>query len=505
MLSNSSSSNSLIPAHLNPNPSNPSNPPPPNPAPNHQTHPAAHPAHHSNPSSSAEMIQSLLGPNTAPLQMSDETLRAALQLRTEQEKTKQEYYRLELQRKTAEILENAIRNKIPQSMIPTLFQQDQDQLNSNSTGQPYNQLSQPQPPPATYNQPYNPAATAVSQPAAAAYNQPSHYSPTRGPAAIVQQPAFQPNPRPLSWQLPSSSGHQSIQFHHWTPSQQKNGSAGSPKKEDSKRRRSATVSEHNNDSRNESRNEAGRNLVTVSETNNDNQQGRAGSPTLNSKDTFAIATAAAAHSRKRSTHTRHRSETSVLRGDSLSKMSLDTFSGNVSKQKSQSKPDHAKIDHTKQEYPKNEQHHIQLGHHTPSLPPPTASTRLPDSNTSFNFLASVAADSQRLASPAHHGTSSSPLSHSSSSTRSTTTLGSGSGGSSKSIGTLDQNFSYPPKPPAHVNNVNNATPEKRDEASFGSHRHQPSMDVEMSTENSSSEQLRSRKQGVEFIISGNDY
>lgn len=46
-----------------------------------------------------DLLQSLFGSHASSMSISEETLRAALQLKTEQERTKQEFYRLELQRK----------------------------------------------------------------------------------------------------------------------------------------------------------------------------------------------------------------------------------------------------------------------------------------------------------------------------------------------------------------------------------------------------------------------
>ncbi|VVT54013.1 uncharacterized protein SAPINGB_P003863 [Magnusiomyces paraingens] len=155
----------------------------------------------------------------------------------------------------------------------------------------------------------------------------SHYSPTRN--ALSSQSVFH-SPSRNSWQgaspspyfpppqnaytsnnspaSPSTSVHQIIQFHHWQPNQQK--STTSPKKDGSinvlaeepssiKRRKSVTVSSDR----------------TISP-----------SPTKSISTTTPSASgamvSASAYSRRRGMHSRNKSETSVLRGDSLSRMSL---------------------------------------------------------------------------------------------------------------------------------------------------------------------------------------
>lgn len=62
-------------------------------------------------------LQSLLGPNVTSWPFSDEALTAALVLRTEQERSKQELARLEVSRVTAAIVEEAGRYGIPPSVL----------------------------------------------------------------------------------------------------------------------------------------------------------------------------------------------------------------------------------------------------------------------------------------------------------------------------------------------------------------------------------------------------
>lgn len=424
-----------------------------------------------------DLLQSLFGSHASSMSISEETLRAALQLKTEQERTKQEFYRLELQRKNAEILQNAIHNNIPQTMFPILFQHDQDhssyqnQLHSNNLNQPMapptdstssptsdnihyptsrnnhqRNLSLPPQPtiiPSEYQQrvlgPQNFKSSSSSQNTLSRHHghhaslssiPSTHYSSTPGPA-IGQQSVFHSNPlynnmqssssatrsgitrsgpssaapvpAATSWQhnasnpkpyfpssknpypanpgSPSTSVHQIIQFHHWTPNQQKNSSSttsssSSPKKDDTdntatKRRRSMTTSERHSD-----RIGSPTPLTKgpdVSSANNNNSN----PCPANNSQTSAMASATA-HSKRRGLHSRHKSETSVLRGDSLSKMSLHSSPNNITASSSSSSlasltnstsiKNLQKIQGNDVSGPAN--HLIHLGNHTPSLPPP---------------------------------------------------------------------------------------------------------------------------------------
>lgn len=203
--------------------------------------------------------------------------------------------------------------------------------------------------------------------------------------AANPNPYFPPpqNPYPANPGSPSTSVHQIIQFHHWTPSQQKStsssASASSPKKDDSdsvsiKRRRSITTSERHSD--------------------------RIGSPTPSTKGSTASSSAntqpsaiasANAHSKRRSMHSRNKSETSVLRGDTLSKMSLYSTPNTSNNNSSSSLTSLATSSTLAAKNPLQNQtpyqqggqlqstsdasgpatQPIHLGPHTPSLPPPS--------------------------------------------------------------------------------------------------------------------------------------
>ena len=63
-------------------------------------------------------LLALLGPNVTSFPFSEETFLNALKLRAEQERTKQEYYRVETANKNLAILQTALRAQMPVNMIP---------------------------------------------------------------------------------------------------------------------------------------------------------------------------------------------------------------------------------------------------------------------------------------------------------------------------------------------------------------------------------------------------
>ena len=65
-------------------------------------------------------LLALLGPNVTSFPFSEETFLNALKLRAEQERTKQEYYRVETANKNLAILQTALRAQMPVNMIPLL-------------------------------------------------------------------------------------------------------------------------------------------------------------------------------------------------------------------------------------------------------------------------------------------------------------------------------------------------------------------------------------------------
>lgn len=312
-------------------------------------------------------VQALLGPEITTWNFSDDSLRAALELRTEQEKTRQEYYKLELRKKTSELLTDAMRYNIPASMIPLLFNASPDSLDqrvaeapqqpsnpyvyppppqihsqppasfpSSSKNPPYDalglnqdterypspthghqrNLSMPQQPtiiPSEYQlrQPQPPPPQQKFRPTHAHHASMSAISPSRytTPAQSSYQRQWQPAPyfpppaaasSQANAESPGTSMHHLIQFHHWQPNQTKPPSS-SPKKDNA--------------------------TVVVDDTQSPKRRRSMAldrsSPTPKSGDTSSTALASAsAHSRRRSMHQRQRSETSMLQGESLSKMTL---------------------------------------------------------------------------------------------------------------------------------------------------------------------------------------
>lgn len=77
-------------------------------------------------SSTSSLLSSLLGAPVSAWSYSDEALSQALKLKAEQEKTKQEYYRLETRKKSLKLLSEAIQYNVPPTAIPLLFQSPND-------------------------------------------------------------------------------------------------------------------------------------------------------------------------------------------------------------------------------------------------------------------------------------------------------------------------------------------------------------------------------------------
>ena len=65
-------------------------------------------------------LLALLGPNVTAFPFSEESFQDALKLRAEQERTKQEYYRVETANKNLAILQTALRVQIPINLIPLM-------------------------------------------------------------------------------------------------------------------------------------------------------------------------------------------------------------------------------------------------------------------------------------------------------------------------------------------------------------------------------------------------
>lgn len=350
------------------------------------------------------VLSSLLGSAVSYWNYSDESLSQALRLRAEQERTKQEFYRLELRKRSLDLLHEAMRYNIPPNSVPLLFSGSQLPADANALAalsvQIQQQQQQQQPPPPYVSSQSGPVPVFSSQSglvpapqgppppppppkrpsshsrnlslppqptiipseyqkqAAAAANPPppqqqppqlrsppsfrpghqhhsstsaiSFTSPVRGPPAFstlsgpgpYPQMSTQQQPPPLarsgSWQInqpyfpppqqptistspssPSSSLQHIIQFHHWQPSPSKaSPSHSSPQTgDDSALKRRKSVSD--------------RSTSPTPKSSSSTSGVQQSAATLG-------ASAAAAHSqvRRRGLHSRHRSEASVLRGDS---------------------------------------------------------------------------------------------------------------------------------------------------------------------------------------------
>lgn len=136
--------------------SSPRNPPDPNPH-----HPLRQGATYSDPA-----VMSLFGPGVTQWVHLEEAFVQALALKTEQEKTKQEFYRLEVTNRSLELLRNATQANVPGHLIPLMFSGDPNHPNhpaahglvspSTQPGQPvFGQPFAPQfaPPPAVKGKP----------------------------------------------------------------------------------------------------------------------------------------------------------------------------------------------------------------------------------------------------------------------------------------------------------------------------------------------------------------
>jgi hypothetical protein len=306
-------------------------------------------------------LVALLGPGFTTWTHSDESLIQALNLRAEMERTKQEYYRLEIWHRSLELLREATAYNVPPSSVPVLFQSTATAFDHHQTAaaaaaaasaagavgsdipsstasggggvskpklsvphdrerfpthqrnmslppQPLTEQSKrgppPPPPPPPINAPtFRPSHQHhVSMSALPVYGSPGRYSSSSSSTASrawqTSQPYFPPPPpvppSTMSNTSPSSpsSSLQVLTFHHWQPNQGKpSGTASPPKKEvgpeesGAKRRRSSIPDR----------------------------------PTSPTQRPSPAITAALAHSssRKRGMgHARHRSEASILRGDS---------------------------------------------------------------------------------------------------------------------------------------------------------------------------------------------
>ncbi|GMF03649.1 unnamed protein product [Ambrosiozyma monospora] len=75
-----------------------------------------------------DALQTIFGPQMQTWNFTEDTLQSALQVRLEQEKTKQEYYKAEALNRSLEIMKMAIHTKVPGHLIPTLFNVSDDTM-----------------------------------------------------------------------------------------------------------------------------------------------------------------------------------------------------------------------------------------------------------------------------------------------------------------------------------------------------------------------------------------
>lgn len=303
-------------------------------------------------SSDLATVQALLGPEITAWSFSDSSFQAALELRTEQERTRQEYYRLEIRKKTSELLADAMRYNIPPSLMPLLFNDPEhtdanhqpsyayppqhpvptSSFPSSSKNVPYDALGLNQSSPGHHRNMSMPQQPTIIQSEYQLRQQPpppppqhprQKFRPTHGshasmsaiPSYPSQSPAYQRQWHPAPYlapppavnsqanaEHPGTGMHHLIQFHHWQPNQPK--PSPSPKKESS------------GDS--EETQSAKRRRSSIINTAADRSSSPTPKPRAESSASSMAQASAAAHSRRRSMHQRHKSETALPRTSELS-------------------------------------------------------------------------------------------------------------------------------------------------------------------------------------------
>ncbi|RCK55273.1 hypothetical protein Cantr_04074 [Candida viswanathii] len=131
-------------------------------------------------------LLSLLGPNVTSFPFSDDSFQDALKLRAEQERTKQEYYRVETANKNLAILQTALRAQIPIHLIPLMCVGKMPELTEEQM-KAMIQQPLPQPPPGPQFQPQ--AQQVPPPPPHQQQQQPQQYPPVvqqQGPPVFMQ-------------------------------------------------------------------------------------------------------------------------------------------------------------------------------------------------------------------------------------------------------------------------------------------------------------------------------
>ncbi|KAL6452210.1 BOP3 Protein BOP3 [Candida maltosa Xu316] len=141
-------------------------------------------------------LLTLLGPNVSSFPFSEDAFKDALKLRAEQERTKQEYYKVETANKNLIILQTALRAQIPINMIPLMCVGNTHELNEEQMRQLVQQSTQPQQQPPPPQQQFQ----SPSQPLPQQQQKPSQFTP------------FQQQPQQAPFLPPGLSQEQQIQM-----------------------------------------------------------------------------------------------------------------------------------------------------------------------------------------------------------------------------------------------------------------------------------------------------
>ncbi|PRT52524.1 hypothetical protein B9G98_00144 [Wickerhamiella sorbophila] len=175
----------------------------------------------------------LLGSSFNDFPVNNDTLAEALRFKAEQERTKQEFYRLEHRKRSLDLLNTAIRAGISSNSLALLF----------GTPEEIRQLEQQPPPTQTVSA--GPSSTAAAAPATTStikivnyedHNRsPARYRTHMQRASTSSVPSFG-GARSGNPPIGVMTSPTNIQFHHWRPNQTRERSNSSPKRETEKRK-----------------------------------------------------------------------------------------------------------------------------------------------------------------------------------------------------------------------------------------------------------------------------
>ncbi|RLV96054.1 Protein BOP3 [Spathaspora sp. JA1] len=172
-------------------------------------------------SSSTNPILSLLGPNISSFPYSEQAFIEAMKLRAEQERTKQDYYRVETANKNLAIVQTALKAQIPTHLIPLMCIGQMPELPEEQAqimAQNFPQLRQQQPQYASYPQQAYPgqkrslSQTGYPDPVTTPtqYNKPQRSSSTSG---IIQSDTYNASPiPPMSYRFGSGNSAPASSF-----------------------------------------------------------------------------------------------------------------------------------------------------------------------------------------------------------------------------------------------------------------------------------------------------